>query len=78
MNTIWLIVKAQENSIDEVLEILFKIPDIKLERIKDNQIIASIVDADDIHVVAQKTKEIAEMKGVMAVYPVFSPESLPF
>lgn len=71
MDIISIIVKVKEEFCDALIKVFEDMPHVKVFGIKGNQIVL-ILDTDDTHVVAHKTKDIQEMDGVIGVYPVFS------
>ncbi|MBZ0157868.1 MAG: chaperone NapD [Alphaproteobacteria bacterium] len=71
------IVRVEENAREFLSASLSRKPHMSVHGAKGDQILL-LLDTDDIHVIAQSTREINEMKGVVGVYPIFSPDSLPF
>ncbi len=71
MGIISIIVKVKEEYLDRLIEIFERMPHVRVLGVKSNKIVL-ILDTDDMHVVAHKTKDIHEMEGVIGVYPVFS------
>ncbi len=77
MDFISMIVQVKEEFHDTLLRAFEVMPHIGVYGIMSNQIVLAL-DTDDIHVLAQTTREIQDMEGVLGVYPIFSKDALPF
>lgn len=76
MDIISIIVQVKEGSHDTLLRTFEAMSHIGVHGIMSNQIVLSL-DTDDIHVLAQTTREIQDMEGVLGVYPIFSKGEMP-
>ncbi len=72
-----MIVQVKEGFHDTLLRVFEAMPHISIHGIRSNRIVL-MLDTDDIHVLAQTTREIQDMEGVLGVYPIFSKDALPF
>ncbi|MFO0751834.1 MAG: chaperone NapD [Thermodesulfovibrionales bacterium] len=73
---IGFVVRIEKHARDLLSDSFSRKPHVHVHAVRDDQIIL-LLDTDDIHVIAQNTKDINEMQGVVGVYPIFSPDSLP-
>lgn len=71
MNVVGLIVELNETADPELANTLGRRPHITV-RTADHKRISLVLDTDDIHVIAENTHDISEIKGVKGVFPIFS------
>jgi nitrate reductase NapAB chaperone NapD len=72
---IGIIVKVEKGLAEALAQELNQRAHIRIQAVKDDGI-ALVLDTDDLHILAARTKEFEEMDGVLGVYPVFSRDSL--
>jgi nitrate reductase NapAB chaperone NapD len=71
MVIVGLIVELNETADPELADTLQKRPHVTVQKAGRRRI-TLVLDTDDIHVIAENTHEISEMKGVKGVFPIFS------
>ncbi|MCC6346816.1 MAG: chaperone NapD [Nitrospirales bacterium] len=72
---IGFVVRVEEHARELLSDAFSRKPHVSVHAVQDDRIIL-LLDTDDIHVIAQNTREINEMSGVVGVYPIFSPDPL--
>lgn len=66
-----VIVEIEDNSMEQVLPALGKVPGISVFGVKDNQIV-TVVEGETLSSVNEIIKRLSEFERVTGVYPVYA------
>jgi len=66
-----IIVEIEDNSMEQVLPELGKVPGISVFGVKDNQIV-TVVEGESLGSVNEIIKKLSEFEKVTGVYPVYA------
>ena len=73
MAIVSVVVEIEENSIEQVLPELGKIPNISVFGVKDNQIV-TVIEGETLVSVNDIIKKLSDLERVTGVYPVYAGE----